>query len=176
VYNAGADSHNTPVLGTPIDSWQALVRRNCVTVLGTSYHYGSRMVERGRGGLVLVTSGAAWAGGSHIATYAASKAFDLVLAEGLWAEWHETGVDVLSLVLGATDTPSLRRSLETHGGDMGALADPSDVARQALDHLGDGPTWQYGMPDPTGGSPFGTLPRRQAVELMTAGSLTMFAK
>jgi uncharacterized protein len=174
VYNAGADSHNTRVLETPLESWQALVRRNCTTVLACSYHFGGRMVGRGRGGLVLVTSGAAWAGASHIATYAASKAFDLVLAEGLWAEWHELGVDVLSLVLGATDTPSLRRSLAANGGDMGALADPTDVAREAFDHLGDGPTWQYGMPDATGGSPFGALPRRQAVELMTAGSLTMF--
>src|SRR4051794_3805385 len=80
VYNAGADSHNTQLLDTSLDSWHALVRRNCATVLGTSYHYGTRMLERGRGGLVLVTSGAAFAGGSHIAVYAASKAFDLVLA------------------------------------------------------------------------------------------------
>lgn len=176
VYNAGADSHNTQVLDTSVERWQALVRRNCSTVLGTSYHYGNRMVERGRGGLVLVTSGAAFAGGSHIAVYAASKAFDPILAEGLWAEWHDRGVDVLSLVLGATDTPALRRSLETNGGDFGALADPVDVAREALDHLADGPTWQFGFPDPLGGSPFGALPRRQAVELMTQGSLAMFAK
>ena len=176
VYNAGADTHNTQVLDTSLESWQALVRRNCGAVLGTSYHFGSRMVERGRGGVVLVTSGAAFAGGSHIAVYAASKAFDLVLAEGLWAEWHERGVDVLSLVLGATDTPSLRRSLEQHGGDFGALADPADVARDALDHLGDGPTWQFGFPDPLGGSPFGAMPRRQAVELMSQGSQAMFAK
>src|SRR3954469_22517832 len=79
VYNAGADTHNTRVLDTPLESWQALVRRNCGTVLACSYQFGSRMVERRRGGVLLVTSGAAWAGGSHIATYAASKAFDLVL-------------------------------------------------------------------------------------------------
>ena len=176
VYNAGADSHNTRVLETSLDDWQAMVRRNCTTVLGTSYRYGSRMLERGHGGVILVTSGAAFAGGSHIAVYAATKAFDLVLAEGLWAEWHDRGVDVLSLVLGATDTPALRRSLEIHGGDFGALADPADVARDALDHLADGPTWQFGFPDPEGGSPFGALPRRQAVELMSQGSQAMFTK
>jgi len=90
------------------------------------------MVERGRGGLVLVTSGAAFAGGSHIAVYAASKAFDLVLAEGLWAEWHDRGVDVLSLVVGATDTPSLRASLEKFGATIDELADPADVAREGV--------------------------------------------
>ena len=30
------------------------------------------MVERGRGGMVLVTSGAAWAGSSYIAAYGAT--------------------------------------------------------------------------------------------------------
>jgi len=44
------------------------------------------------------------------------------------------------------------------------------VACEALDHLGDGPTWSYGAPDPQGPSPFGSLPRRQAVEFMTQGS------
>jgi short-subunit dehydrogenase len=52
------------------------------------------MVERGRGAVVLVTSGAAWAGGPTLATYGATKAFNLILAESLWAEWPASGVDV----------------------------------------------------------------------------------
>jgi uncharacterized protein len=176
VYNAGADANSTPLLDQPIDDLRALVRRNCTTVLDTCHHFGGRMVQRGRGGVVLVTSGAAWAGGSHIATYGATKAFDLVLAEALWAEWRGHGVDVLGLVLGATDTPSLRRLLERHGGDFGELADPAAVATEALDHLADGPTWIHGSPEPTGPSPFGPLPRRQAVELMSQGSSAMFER
>lgn len=167
VYNAGADPHSTPFLDQPFEDLQSLVHRNCATVLETSHRFGARLVARGRGGLVLVTSGAAWVGGATIAAYGATKAFDLVLGEALWAEWRPHGVDVLSLVLGATDTPSLRRTLEQHGGDLGELAQPADVAREALDHLADGPTWSYGMPDPQGPSPFGPLPRRQAVELMS---------
>jgi NAD(P)-dependent dehydrogenase (short-subunit alcohol dehydrogenase family) len=97
------------------------------------------------------------------------------LAARLDVETRIVGVDVLALVLGATDTPSLRRSLERHGGDFGELADPAAIVGEALDHLADGPTWSYGMPDPTGGSPFGPLPRRQAVELMSLGSAAMFA-
>lgn len=49
------------------------------------------MVARGRGAMVLLTSGAAWAGGATHATYGATKAFDLILAESLWAEWHPKG-------------------------------------------------------------------------------------
>lgn len=167
IYNAGADPYSTPLVEWPLDDLRSLVQRNCGTVIETCYHFGGRLLERGRGGVVLVTSGAAWVGGATIAPYGATKAFDLVLAEGLWAEWRPHGVDALALVLGATDTPALRRTLAEHGGDLGALAQPDDVARECLDHLGDGPTWSYGMPDPLGPSPFGPLPRRQAVELMS---------
>jgi short-subunit dehydrogenase len=111
---------------------------------------------------VLVTSGAAWAGGATLAVYGASKAFDLLLAESLWAELRPSGVDVLAMVLGATDTPALRRLIGDR--DVGALDDADDVARDLLDHLGDGPTF------PPGPSPFGTLSRRQSVELMTQGA------
>ncbi len=173
VFNAGADAHGTTFLEQPIDDLRGLIRRNCTTVMETCHRFGAPMVARGRGGLVLVTSGAAWAGGSHVAAYGATKAFDLVLAESLWAEWHHAGVDVLALVLGATDTPSLRRLLERHGGSFGELADPDDVAVEALDHLADGPSWIYGFPDPTGASPLGALPRRQAVELLSMGSAAM---
>lgn len=176
VYNAGADTVNSPFLAAPVDSWLAMVRRNCDTMLAACHHFGGRMVERGRGGMVLVSSGAGWVGSGHVAAYGATKAFDLVLAEGLWAEWHGRGVDVLGLVLGATDTPSLQRSLEKHGGSFGELADPADVAREAFDHIADGPTWSYGFPDPGGPSPLGGLPRRQAVELMTEASGAMFAE
>jgi hypothetical protein len=88
----------------------------------------------------------------------------------LWAEWRGHGVDVLALVLGATDTPALQRLLAKRGGSFGELAQPDAVVREALEHLGDGPTWSVGMPDPMGPSPFGPLPRRQAVELMTQAS------
>jgi short-subunit dehydrogenase len=128
------------------------------------------MVARGRGAVVLVTSGAAWAGGATLATYGATKAFDLILAESLWAEWRASGVDVLGLVLSATDTPSLRRVLDARGGSYGALADPVKVAEEALDHLADGPTWICGSDNPVGGSPIGAMSRRDAVLAMSRGA------
>lgn len=171
VYNAGGDDYSAGFLDKTLDNHLALVQRNCGSVIEAAYRFGGPMVQRGRGGLVVVTSGAAWAGGATLATYGATKAFDLILAEGLWAEWHDTGVDVLGLVLGATDTPSLRRLLEAKGGgSYGELADPTVVAEEALEHLADGPTWSYGMPDPMGGSPFGSLARRDAVLAMSQGA------
>lgn len=175
VYNAGADTVNRRVLDRDLDELRGFVQRNCTSVLEASHHFGGRMVRRGRGGVILVTSGAAWCGGDTLSVYGATKAFDLVLAEGLWAEWQPHGVDVLALVLGPTDTPSLQRSLERSGGHMDGLADPAHVAAEAIAHLGDGPTWSYGMPDPAGPSPLGSLPRRQAVELMSLGAASVHA-
>lgn len=182
VYNAGADSINSYFLDTPAEEWHAMVRRNCSVPLLASHHYGAAMVGRKRGGILLVTSGAAWAGGGRITAYGGTKAFDLVFAEGLWAELRRDGVDVLSLVVGATDTPALRASLEKFGvtvddlAGMTALADPADVAREGLVHLGDGPTWQVGVPDGAGPSLLGSLPRRQAVELVTQGHDALFGE
>jgi len=171
VYNAGSDDRSVPFLDKDLETHLGLVRRNCAAVLEAAYRFGAPMVARKRGALVLVTSGAAWAGGATLAAYGATKAFDLILAESLWAEWQGSGVDVLGLVLGRTDTPSLRRTQEVQGGSYGGdLADPDDVAAEALAHLSDGPTWICGSPSPTGGSPFGALSRRDAVLAMSRGA------
>ena len=159
VYNAGADPYVSMFLEQPVVAWSDMLTRNCVTVLGTTHHFAGRMVERGRGGIALVTSGAAWAGGSHIAVYGATKAFDLILAESLWAELRPQGVDVLAMVLGTTDTPAFRRAFGDR--DIANLADPDDVARDLLDNLANGPTF------PPDASPVGGIDRRTAVELIS---------
>jgi short-subunit dehydrogenase len=162
VYNAGADPYSSTFLDQPLESWAGLVRRNVDTVVGVCYRYGTAMAARGRGGIVLVTSGAAWVGGAYVAAYSGSKAFDLIFGEALWAELAPRGVDVLSMVLGPTDTPAFRRVL--HGRDFDGMADPDDVARDMLENLANGPTL------PPDGSPFGAMPRREAVELMSQGT------
>ena len=128
VYNAGADEHGAYFLDVDPEEWTAMVRRNCVVPMLAAHHYGGRMAARGAGGVLLVTSGAGWAGGARLATYGATKAFDLVLGESLWAEWRDRGVDVLSLVVGATNTPALHRLLDERGMTVDDLADPDDVA------------------------------------------------
>jgi short-subunit dehydrogenase len=166
IYNAGADPNMARFLDKPLEVWQAMLTRNCTTVMASAHHFGGLMAERGHGGVVLVTSGAAWAGGSRLAVYGASKAFDLILAESLWAELEPSGVHVLAMVLGQTDTPALRALLG--GREVDGLADPDDVVRDMLDNLAHGPTW------PAEPSPLGSLPRRLAVELMTQGSAALF--
>jgi short-subunit dehydrogenase len=132
------------------------------------------MVERGRGGIVLLSSLAGLQGTGFVAAYAAAKAFDLTLAEALWWELGEAGVDVLGLVAGSTDTPGFRAGrprLET-----GAVLDaPEAVAREGLDHLADGPVWICGEGNRRIAEALAALPRRERVGAISASTRALFA-
>jgi short-subunit dehydrogenase len=155
VYNAGAVAP-THFVDESVDAWRAVLARNCEMVLCAAHHYGRMMVQRGHGGIVFVSSNAAWSGTAGHAVYGATKAFQLVLGESLWAEFRASGVDVLTMVLGAVDTPSFRRMLG--GRDVGNAASSDDIALEMLDNLANGPTI------PAGPSPYGAMDRRAAVE------------
>ena len=49
-------------------------------------------------------------GTPYVANYAATKAYNLILAEGLWAELRGKGVDVLGFMPGTTRTPGYLKS------------------------------------------------------------------
>lgn len=90
---------------------------------------------RRRAALIVVSSEAAFAPLPYFATYAASKAFDLVLAESLAGELRGEPIDVLALCPGATRTEFGRRAGFALGSWPGAAA-PRTVAREALRALG----------------------------------------
>ena len=152
VCNAGAAHGAAMLLDRPVEAALALVRLNCVAPLTLTHMLGAQMRERGRGGVILVSSMAGLAGGALIAAYAAGKAFEIALAESLWYEFGTAGVDVLGLVAGATATPAMLRSrvrFGTAADDAARAADgpatstvpmePDEVVREALEHLGRGP-------------------------------------
>jgi short-subunit dehydrogenase len=174
VYCAGADPNFVPFLDAPVTAAESMVRRNCLVPVQLCHHFAPAMVERGHGGIVLVTSGAALVGARRMVAYGASKAFDLVMGEALWAELHQAGVDVLSLVLGVTDTPALRRLLAERGNLASAddgtpipgAASPEDVVSEALEHLAHGPTHFVGDMLREGSKALGGMARSDAARVM----------
>jgi short-subunit dehydrogenase len=140
VYNAGASRTAQNFLDTPLADVLSLERLNCLGPLLLAHHFGTRLRTRGSGGMILMSSLASLCGNHYQATYAATKAFDTVLAEGLWHELASVGVDVLGVLAGATRTPAM---LATEGNFADAM-DPAEVAAGALDHLGKGPNWVAG--------------------------------
>ena len=100
------------------------------------------MIERGRGGIVLMSSLAGSQGSPNIAAYAATKSFNAILAEGLWKELKPHGVDVLACVAGAILTPGYQAagSAKPAPGTLEAKV----VAEQTLNALGHGPIFVPG--------------------------------
>jgi uncharacterized protein len=95
------------------------------------------MIERGRGGIVLMSSLAGSQGSPNIATYAATKSFNAILAEGLWNELAPHGVNVVACVAGAILTPGYQAA-ESAKPAPGTLR-AEDVVEQTLTALGRGP-------------------------------------
>ena len=173
VYCAGADPNFKPFLANPIEAAEAMVQRNCMVPMQLCHHFAPAMVERGSGGIVIFGSGAGFAGGPNMVAYGASKAFDMVFAEALWAELHDKGVDVLGLILGKTNTPALRQ-LEHSRGQIGSPDDVppgaaavEDVIAEAFENLTNGPTWMVGEDMRAAVQMMASLTRNQIVELFT---------
>ena len=82
----------------------AMVRLNCLAVVDLAAHVLPGMVARGSGALVVVSSAAAWQPVPYMATYAATKVFELHLAEALAEELRGTGVRALAICPGPTRT------------------------------------------------------------------------
>jgi short-subunit dehydrogenase len=137
VYNAAASSVGR-FLDTSIDAHLREVHVNVRGPLLLAHAFAGAMAARRRGGIVLMSSLTAFQGTPLVATYGATKAFNLVLAEGLWGELAERGVDVLACCAGATLTPGYERVTPNRGGRGFAPRpqDPRDVAREALRALG----------------------------------------
>ncbi|KAA1419016.1 SDR family NAD(P)-dependent oxidoreductase [Nocardioides humilatus] len=136
VYCAGADADYQALLDSPVAAAEAMIHRNCTVLVQLCHAFAAPMVARGRGGIVIFGSGAGFAGVPKLATYGATKAFDMVFAEGLWAELAPHGVDVLGLVLGETDTPTLRRTRHRLGLAT-SVDDPPPGAARAEDVVAD---------------------------------------
>ncbi len=142
VYNA-ALSVVGPFFDESVDRHLAELEVNCRKPLELVHHFGRPMLEQGRGGILLMSSLAGGQGSPCIAHYGATKAWNRVLAEGLWDELRERGVDVVACSAGAIRTPR-------YVSELGAVDDsarvpvrvpvmePCDVAAEALAALGSG--------------------------------------
>jgi hypothetical protein len=113
-----------------------LVQLNCAAPLVLTRRLLPAMRARGRGAVVLTGSLAAKQPMPLHATYAASKAFVGHLGEALWAEALGTGVDVVVVEPGTTDT-----EFQAVAGEVAHAGEPVErVVAAALDALGRQPS------------------------------------
>jgi uncharacterized protein len=88
---------------------QATLRLNTMAHLDISHHFGAKLAERRRGGLILVGAMGAENGIPRIANDGAAKAYVHSLGEALHYEFKPLGVCVTVLAVGITNTEVLEK-------------------------------------------------------------------
>ncbi|MBN7797076.1 SDR family NAD(P)-dependent oxidoreductase [Parahaliea mediterranea] len=125
VNNAGAPSFHGHFASR---TWSAVADTlyfNTQVQLRLIHHLLPSLLERGRGGIIQVSSITGHTPVPYMAEYAACKAYQLALGESLHVELRDRGVDVLVLSPGATRSERV---------DFGMH--PRPVARAAINGLG----------------------------------------
>jgi short-subunit dehydrogenase len=177
VYNA-ASSVVGPFLEGSMEAHVREIQTNVHSPLKLIYLLSQRLLERGSGGILLMSSLSAYQGSPYIATYAATKSFIITLAEGLWEEWRTCGVDVLVCVSGAIKTPNFTASQpEKTGGLEDMTMDPSQVVEGALNALGRQPYFIPGRMNRIASFVMRhLLPRKMAIQFMGRTLRKMYIK
>ncbi len=114
---------------------ERMLEVNCHVPMQLAYEFLPRLRQRGRGGLIITSSVEAFFGLPGSAGYSASKAFAKSLGEALYGENLGSGVDVLVLCPGLTDTeaPTLQGYDKAQ---MRGMRLPEAVAAEAIRALG----------------------------------------
>jgi uncharacterized protein len=145
VYNA-AISYIGPFEKNSMEQNLRIAQANMITPMSMVQLFCDGMLESGRGAMILMSSLAGFQGSGFLATYASSKAFNMIFAESLWYEWRNRGVDILACCAGATSSPNF---IETKPEPMGILAprilSPKQVVDECFFNLGKQPSIITGL-------------------------------
>jgi short-subunit dehydrogenase len=141
---------------------------NCNVPMQLSHGFIPRLRRRGKGGIIFTSSIEALIGCPYSAAYSSSKALVNALGEGLWAELHPEGIDVLTLCPGATESEAAAKQ----GIDLSKLPNvmPGDeVARRTLENIQNGPVFFSSESYRATFDRLLSLPRRDALMAMAKG-------
>jgi short-subunit dehydrogenase len=121
----------------PIERLLEMVQVNCAAVTHLTHLYLGGMIARRRGYVMILASTAAFQGVPFMSLYAATKGFDLLLAEGLAEEARQYGVHVTALCPGQTESEFFEVA-GTAGNKRAGKETAEKVARTVLAALAKG--------------------------------------
>lgn len=153
-----------PFVATTAEAEADLLAVNALAPLRLSHALAPRLVARGRGGLVFLSSIVAFQGVPRAANYAASKAYVQSLAEALALELRPHGVDVLASAPGPVHSGFAARA----GMVLGRAAEPAEVAAATVAALGHATAVRPGLMAKVLGGSLATAPRALRVRIMAA--------
>ncbi len=117
----------------------AMIQLNVATAYTLAHHFGSKMIERKRGGILFVSSLIGHMPNPYFSNYAGTKAYILNLASSLNGELKKHNIDVTVLSPGPTDTPMINDSDMDLSKFPMSIQSPALVAKVGLDALGNKP-------------------------------------
>jgi NAD(P)-dependent dehydrogenase (short-subunit alcohol dehydrogenase family) len=166
VNNAGGAS-TKPMASWSSEEWHQVVDLNLGSVWFLSRIAAEPMIQRGKGAIVNISSGASMMAFPMGAPYAAAKAGVNNLTASLAAAWTPKGVRVNALAVGAVRTEMLLEDGRKYGLDevalgagnaMGRLGEPEEIGHAVLFFASDASSycsgqtlWINGGPKASGG-------------------------
>lgn len=134
IYNAGLASMELfPDRDVDFEMYRLNVNVRSGLYLALTFSKG--MAQRHKGGIILMSSTAGLVGTPYVQTYSATKAYNLTLAEALWAELKPFGIDVMAVIPGNTIGQNFKEvPAGTPGYQTGA-----EVVAEALEAFGTEP-------------------------------------
>ena len=126
------------------------------------------MLQKKKGAMILMASLAGFQGSGFLAAYAATKAFNRVLAESIWYEWKDRGVDVIACCAGATSTPNfINTKPEKANFFAPRVQTPEEVVNECFKKLGSQPSFVTGTGNKIASFIMQKLlPRKMAINIM----------
>jgi short-subunit dehydrogenase len=145
-----------------------IAQANMITPMNLMQLFGDDMLKKGKGAFIIMASLAGFQGSGFLAAYAATKAFDRVLAESLWYEWKDRGVDVIACCAGATATPNfINTKPEKTSFFAPKVQSPEEVVQECFVHLGKRPSFITGNGNKWASFIMQRLmPRKMAINIM----------
>ncbi len=121
---------------TALESELKVIQINVIATLELTHHFSQAMVQRKRGGILLISSLSGHMPNPYFANYAGTKAYVLSLGASLYGELKTKGVNVTVLSPGLTNTPMIADNGVDWGKTPMSAMDPSIVAETGLNGLG----------------------------------------
>ena len=121
---------------TSLEKELLTIQLNVVATLELTHYFSKAMIERKKGGILMISSLSGHMPNPYFSNYAGTKAYVLNLGASLYGELKPKGVDVSVLSPGLTNTPMVANNgMDWSKTPMKAI-DPSLVAEIGINGLG----------------------------------------
>jgi uncharacterized protein len=171
-----ASSHEGPFFKADASRYRHVIDVNCYGAVALIEALAPAMITRGRGGIIVMSSMAAFQGSPYVTVYSATKAFLLSLAEGLAVELKPKGVDVLACCPAVVRTPNYLASRPAGAKPTPVDIQPDLAAREALRALGRTRVLIPGAKVRMAHAVMRLMPRGAAVSMMASSTRAMYGE